>query len=368
MIITKLQYEGFRNLRDGIINPCRDVNVIFGTNAQGKTNLLEGIWLFSGSKSFRGASDSELIQFDRPFCRLKIDFYSEGREQNAEILLQKGKKEITINGVKQTSSFALTGKLCVAVFSPEHLSLIKNGPSERRKFLDNAICQIKPSYNEALHSYNKILAQRNALLKDIPLHSQLLDTLDIWDLRIASVGASIIKMRLQYVERLNNSAKKYHLGISGSTEDLSIVYNCGMTLTDASDTEKIKNDLYNSLAEGRGEDIKDGYTNNGPHRHDLDIFINGNSVKSFGSQGQQRSCVLSVKIAEAELMKIATGEEPIVLLDDVLSELDSERQRFLLNKISDRQVFITCCEKASVDRLDKGSLFEVKAGNITMFG
>lgn len=366
MIITKLQYEGFRNLRDGVIEPCDGVNVIFGKNAQGKTNLLEGIWLFSGNRSFRSSRDGDFIQFDRPFAKLKIDFFSEGRDQNAEILFQKGKKEVKINGIKQTSAYSLTGKLCAVVFSPENLLLVKSGPAERRRFLDNAICQIKPSYNEALSSYNKTLAQRNALLKDIPFHSQLLDTLDIWDLRLSAIGASIIKMRLQYVERLNISAKKYHFGISDKTEELSLSYNCGFSYDDAAETEKIRDALFVNLTKARADDIKDGCTSCGPHRHDLDIFINGTSVKSFGSQGQQRSCVLSIKIAEAELLKTASGEEPVVLLDDVLSELDSKRQRFLLNKISDRQVFISCCERASVDRLDGGRLFEVKSGSISV--
>ncbi|MDE7390043.1 MAG: DNA replication/repair protein RecF [Lachnospiraceae bacterium] len=362
MIIRKLQFEGFRNLEDGYIIPNSEVNVIYGTNAQGKTNLLEGIWLLSGNRSFRGARDSEFIKFGREFARLRLEFFSENREQNAEITFLKGKKDIKINGVKQSSANSLVGKFCAVVFSPEHLSLVKSGPSERRRFIDNAICQIKLSYNELLSSYNKTLAQRNALLKDIPYHSQLLDTLEIWDLRLASLGASIIKMRVKYIAMLNESAASYHCGISDNMEDLHITYSSSVECGSFDDTEALREAFISKLNESRSDDIKDGCTNFGPHRDDISIFINKINVKSFGSQGQQRSCVLSMKIAEAELLHRATDEEPIVLLDDVLSELDGRRQEFLLNKITQRQVFISCCEKASVERLHEGKLFEVKSG------
>lgn len=364
MIIKKLQFEGFRNLNDGFIEPHSDVNVIFGANAQGKTNLLEAIWLFSGNRSFRNARDVDFINIDKDFSVIKIDFFSEGRDQTAEIIFNKGKKEIKINGIKQTSASSLMGKIRAVVFSPEHLSLIKNGPSERRKFIDSAICQIKPSYSQALSNYNKILANRNALLKDIPYHSQLLDTLDIWDLRIAAVGASVEKMRLHYVERLCEIAKRYHFGISDGKEEIQIEYNCGFTVDNSESSENIRDIILENLTKSRKSDIKDGFTGFGPHRNDIDIFINSRPVKSFGSQGQQRSCVLSMKIAEAELLKTASDEDPIILLDDVLSELDSKRQEFLLNKISDRQVFISCCEKASVERLSCGRLFKVECGKI----
>ena len=286
MIITKLQFEGFRNLDDGEILPDSGVNVIFGTNAQGKTNLLEGIWLLSGNKSFRGSRDSELIKFGRDYARLKIEFFAEDRVQNAEILFLKGKKEVKINGVKK----------------------------------------------------------------------------DIWDYRLAVLGANVTRMRINYVERLSESAKIYHMGISESMEDLDINYSCITPREYCSSGMQIRDYLSEKIREKRTEDLKDGYTSIGPHRDDLEILINGENVRTFGSQGQQRSCVLSMKIAEAELIKIATSQEPVVLLDDVLSELDSKRQEFLLNKIFDRQVFISCCEAASVERLKGGRLFEVKKG------
>ncbi len=367
MMITKLGFEGFRNLSDGEISPVGGVNVIFGTNAQGKTNLLEGIWLLSGNRSFRGSRDSELIQFGKDFARLKIDFFSEDRDQTAEITFLKGKKEVKVNGIKQPSVSALIGKFCVVVFSPEHLTLVKSGPSERRRFIDNAICQIKPSYGDALNNYGKTLAQRNALLKDIAFHSQLLDTLDVWDYRLAVLGASVMRMRINYTEQLCRCAKIYHSGISDSMEDLEINYSPSFFIEDCDNSVKIRDRFLEKLSECRSEDIKDGTTSVGPHRDDLEILINGENVRNFGSQGQQRSCVLSMKIAEAELIKLATSQEPVVLLDDVLSELDGKRQEFLLNKIFDRQVFISCCEAASVERLKGGKLFEVKKGVVREF-
>jgi len=364
MIVKRLQFDGFRNLQKGEIFPHSGVNVVFGTNAQGKTNLLEAIWLMSGNKSFRGSRDSELIGFNREYAGLKIDFFSEERDQNAELLLRQGKKEVKINGVKKKSAAALIGKLCVVVFSPEHLSLVKSGPAERRKFIDGAICQIKPAYGETLADYKKTLAQRNALLKDIPYHSELLDTLEIWDYRLAVLGAGIIRMRINYVEKLCNCAKQYHFGISNGLEELDIKYICNVPRELCSTGISVRDALSQQIRSARTADIKDGFSSVGPHRDDIEILINGENAKSYGSQGQQRSCVLSMKISEAELLKIACDQEPIVLLDDVLSELDAKRQEFLLNKISDRQVFITCCEAASVERLKIGKLFEVKNGSV----
>lgn len=364
MIIKSLRFEGYRNLSDGEIIPDESVNVIYGKNAQGKTNLLEGIWLFSGNRSFRGARDSELIGFERECARLSIEFFSENREQNAEILYLKGKKEVKLNGIKQSSVSKLMGKLCIVVFSPEHLSLVKSGPSERRKFIDSAICQIRPNYSEMLAVYTKLVSQRNALLKDIQYHSELEDTMDIWEERLAAFGSKIIRTRINYIERLRLAAEKYHFGISDGKEKLDISYVSSFDAELCKDKTQLVHEYLNLLRKSRREDIKDGHTSVGPHRDDVCIKINGDNVRSFGSQGQQRSCVLSMKIAEAELIRQAVDQEPIVLLDDVLSELDSKRQEFLLNEISDRQVFISCCERASVERLKSGRLFFVDKGNV----
>ncbi len=362
MNITSLRFEGFRNLEDGELEPCAGVNVLYGTNAQGKTNLVEAIWLLSGNRSFRGSKDSELIGFGREFARIGATFFSEGREQTAEIVYAKGKKEAFLNGIKQSGTSGLLGKLCAVVFSPEHLTLVKGSPAERRSFIDGAVCQIKPGFRGTLLEYNKTLQNRNALLKDIPRHPGLEDTLDAWDYRIAALGSSIIRIRKKYTARLNECAQIYHNGISEGREKLDIIYSSGVPEEHCSSLEDAREYMLKYLTDNRREDIASGFTSLGPHRDDLDIRINGGSVRNFGSQGQQRSCVLSMKIAEEELIKISASEEPIVLLDDVLSELDSARQEFLLNKIGDRQVFITCCEAASVERLKSGKLFEIKCG------
>ena len=364
MIIKRLSFEGYRNLSDGKIFPDEGVSVVYGKNAQGKTNLLEAIWAFSGNRSFRGAKDSEYIGFGKEQAVVEIDFFSEDRVQNAQIIFKQGKKEVKLNGIKQSSVNKLMGKLCIVVFSPEHLSLVKRGPAERRRFIDSAVCQIRPNFSETLSEYNRLVTQRNALLRDLPYHSDLVDTMDIWEERLALYGASIIRMRINYIDRLCSTAEKYHYGISQGKEKLEISYSCAFKKELCNDREALIESYRSKLRETRKEDIKDVVTSLGPHRDDLCLKINGDNVRSYGSQGQQRSCVLSMKIAEAELIRQATEQEPIVLLDDVLSELDSRRQEFLLNKIADRQVFISCCERASADRLKGGKLFYVENGEI----
>ena len=364
MRVELLRFEGFRNLEEGEIRFCPGVNVIYGTNAQGKTNLLEAIWLLSGNRSFRGSRDSELVRFGSEFAKLYAEFYSEGRLQTAQLIYAKGKKEAFLNGVKQKGASALLGKLCAVVFSPEHLSLVKSGPAERRDFIDGAICQIKPSFKESLSEYKRTLAQRNTLLKDITAHPELLDTLDAWDIRLASLGAGIIRVRMKYTSRLGEFAGSYHNGISHGTEKLDIEYLSSVPEEHRESAEAVRDYMLSYMQQHRREDMAAGFTSIGPHRDDIDIKINGGSVRTFGSQGQQRSSVLSMKIAEEELIKLSVSEEPLILLDDVLSELDPARQEFLLNELGDRQVFITCCEAASVERLRKGSSFRVSGGRI----
>ncbi len=364
MNITSLGFEGFRNLCDGEITPCRGVNVIYGKNAQGKTNLVECIWLLSGNRSFRGARDSELVGFGRDAAKIKAEFFSEGRIQTSEISLIRGKKGAFLNGVKQRSSAALLGHLCAVVFSPEHLTLVKGGPDGRRSFIDGAICQIKPGFKDTLSSYKRTLIQRNSLLKDIPRHPGLEETLDAWDQRLAVLGANVIRVRMKYTERLCECASRYHMGISHNSERLNIDYAGTVPKEYCGDIGSVRDQLLKMLLDKRNDDIAAGSTSAGPHRDDLEITINGESVRRYGSQGQQRSCVLSMKIAEEELIRLSVSEEPLVLLDDVLSELDSRRQDFLLNEIGDRQVFITCCESASVERLKGGKLFEINGGKV----
>ena len=365
MKVKSLHFENFRNLKDNIIIPSERVNVIYGENANGKTNLLEALWLFCGGHSFRGAKENEMISFDKDFFRLRIEFESGEREQTAEILYDMNKKTIKINEVEKNSSSYLTEVFSAVVFSPEHLSLIKQGPTVRRRFLDAAICQQRIRYASLLSQYNRIINQRNALLKDINKNRDLKDTLIIWDDSLSVVGAQIIKERFDYIRQMRETAKSYHRGISGGKEELDIICQCTAKAEESDSIEIIRDKLKNAFLSARHEDYHTGYTSVGPHRDDLEIKINGISARRFGSQGQQRSAVLSMKLSEAELLYRKNDERPVILLDDVLSELDNSRQDFLLNKVENYQVFVTCCEESNKEQLQKGKVFYVNNGNIS---
>lgn len=365
MKINSLEFENFRNLEKNKIFPNENTNVIFGENAQGKTNLLECMWLFSGGHSFRGSSEREFIKFGEKFAKIKLNFISQEREQNAQLRYTGNKKEVFINGVKKKSGAELIEKFSCVVFSPEHLSLVKAGPGIRRKFLDGALCQQKLKYAVYFSRYNKVLNERNALLKDINKHSELKDTLEIWDENLCYAGAYLIQQRIKYSEKLKERAKYFHSGISDGKEELDIQYVSTINEIDVENLEDIKEKFKQQLKKRLKEDLYFGYTTAGPHRDDINILINGLKAKSFGSQGQQRSAVLSLKLSEAEVLSEIKEEKPVLLFDDVLSELDSKRQDYLLNKIEGYQVFITCCEKSDKKQLEKGKLFLVNKGSIT---
>ena len=366
MYVTRLSYEQYRNLSDGTISPEKGIHVIYGENAQGKTNLLEALWLFTGGHSFRGAKDREIPKIDTatgrnmPFCRLELDFYSEGRQQNAKLMIQDGKRSSIINGVSKKSGTPLVGKVCAVIFSPEHLQLVKGNASLRRGFIDGAICQIRPGYAKILSTYKKILMQRNTLLKDIAREPSLLDTMDIWDMRMAKYGADVIKQRFFYVDRLQPIVTGAYSGISGNREEISIEYAPCINVGE----ENKEALLLEALHRERESDLRRGYTASGPHRDDMQIKINGMSARLFASQGQQRSAVLSMKLAEAQILYEDTAESPIILLDDVMSELDAGRQDYLLNNLHDTQVFITCCAPEAVRLMEQGKKFFVDSGRV----
>ena len=364
MYIIDLSYENFRNLEKNKIETCENINVIHGNNAQGKTNLLEAMWMFCGGHSFRGTKDKELIQFSKDFAKLNITFFSQEREQTAEIIFKNGKREVSINGVKKPSTSALIGKFTAVIFSPEDLTLIKRGPSGRRRFIDSAICREKLQNAVLISKYNQTLSQRNALLKDVYRHPELKSTIDIWDDTLAILGADLIVQRIDYVNKLTKYCEKYHAGISDNTEKLKVEYISSFEFDENADKNEILRTFSQALKNSREEDYRTGYTNVGPHRDDFDIIINDKKAKIFASQGQQRSAVLSLKLSEAHILKEQTGENPVILLDDVLSELDRKRQDFLLNKISDYQVFITSCQLDEREQMQKGKCFYVENGKI----
>lgn len=365
MKVKYLEFENFRNLENNKVYAHENTNVIFGENAQGKTNLLECIWLFCGGHSFRGSSEKELVKFGEKFFKIKLTFDGQEREQNAEIRYMGGKKEVYINGVKKKSGAELIERFSCVVFSPEHLSLVKAGPGKRRKFLDGALCQQKLKYAMYFSKYNQVLNQRNALLKDINRHPELKATLEIWDDNLSMLGAYIIQQRIIYAEKLRRNAQYFHSGISEEKEILDIEYISTIKDIDVENLEDIREKFLKSLSDNLKDDLYNGFTTVGPHRDDINILINGMKAKNFGSQGQQRSAVLSLKLSEANLLSEIHGEKPVLLLDDVLSELDSKRQSYLLNKIDDYQVFITCCEKSNKELLKKGKVFSVANGKVT---
>lgn len=358
MKIKKLSLKGYRNIKNMEIFPSEGINIIYGDNAQGKTNLLEGIWLFTGCKSFRGTKDTELVGFNQSFARLDMDFNAFDRDQNASIVIESNRRA-SLNGVQLSSAARMMGEFLAVVFSPAHLSLVQAGPSQRRRFLDTALSQVSRRYAAALTEYNKVLLQRNYLLKDIPRHSELLDTLDIWDFQLAGAAKVILEERISYTDKIKQIAKEIYGGLSSSTEEMSMSYQRKVPEGLPADSEPSL-----LLKQTRREDILSGSTNYGIHRDDLQIEINALSAREFGSQGQQRSSALALKLAEARIVKDFTGEQPIALLDDVMSELDPSRQDYILNHIQGWQVFITCCDPSAKLRMYKGSSFEVQKGNV----
>ena len=331
MKISKIVLENYRNI-ENLTAEFDDVNIIWGENAQGKTNLTEAIYLFTGAHSFRGNKDKELIMFGKNRSRLYLEFYGNNREQNAEIEIEKRKK-VKLNGIAKKSATALGDEIKTVIFSPVHLSMVKDGPSERRKFVDSALCQLKSNYRNLLKNYNK-----------------------------AKSGAKIIYQRMKYIEALTPYLKDIFKGLSGGSEEIELKYIGATEFTD--DINDIENKLYDTLRTHIKTDIINHTTTKGPHRDDIEILINSKSVKLYGSQGQQRSCVLAMKLAEASLLKEKTGIEPVALLDDVMSELDEKRQDYILNHIKNLQVFITCCDKETILRLKKGKTFHIENGKI----
>lgn len=363
MYITKIKLEQFRNMEEIVLCPCPGINVIYGDNAQGKTNLAEAIWMFTGAKSFRGAKEKEMLRFGTEKTAMHLEFWGGNRQQSADLFLGN-QKTAFLNEVQLESATKLAGHFYAVVFSPSHLSLIKDGPVQRRKFLDTALCQIIPKYEANLREYHRILDQRNALLKDVERFPQLSETLDIWDQHLAKSGAWLMYCRFQYVKRILPVACEVYAGISGDKERLSLALESSIGADDRMDREGLYRLFQEQLQQNRNSDIQKHVTGCGPHRDDLNLQVNDLPVRLYGSQGQQRSCVLALKLAECAVIEELSGESPVILLDDVMSELDSQRRSYLLNRIKERQVFVTCCDQESVQLLEKGKAFHIEKGQI----
>lgn len=361
MKLNHLFLKDFRNIHNIEISPCERVNIIYGNNAQGKTNLIEAIWLFTGAKSFRNCKEHDFLRFGTNQCILQATFEDEVREQTAKIIMND-KNKVSLNEIELSNRTKLSGNFYSVIFSPIHLSLVKEGPALRRKFLDGAIGQLKPSYLKLLSNYNRIIDQRNALLKDAYHHSHLLDMLDIWDQHFIDVTCKLIKIRKNYMERLAQVALNIYSGITKNKEQLEISYTC--STCDDFETENLQETVKKHLKAMRSEDLKTGITNIGIHRDDIELKIGGISARSFASQGQQRSAVLAMKLAECEIIQNYANTSPIVLLDDVMSELDESRRDYILNHLENKQVFITCCDDTYFKNFKNGMSFHMVDGAI----
>ncbi|MBQ2972905.1 MAG: DNA replication/repair protein RecF [Clostridia bacterium] len=360
MIIKYHSAKNFRNLDSIEFEPHPEMNVIYGENGQGKTNIIESIWLLTGFYSFRARKNAQLIRQGNDEAEIVNRFYSHMREQNAVMKINK-KKEITLNGIKEESPRVMMGKYYAVVFSPATLGIVQDGPGERRKMLDIALSLIKPNYAVIMSRYLRVLDQRNALLKKMGERSFENDYIMPWNTELANLGSKIIKYRLDYIEMLSDISTEIYKGISSGREEFSFYYDFS---PENISEEEIREKLIADIEKSKEADLKRLYTNAGPHTHDLVLNLNGRDARVFGSQGQQRSCALALKLGEASIIETVTGESPVVLLDDVMSELDEGRQTFILNYLDNWQVFITCCDPSTLLRSKKGKAFEVIEGKI----
>ena len=360
MKVTGLKLSHFRNIDAMQLHFGEHVNIIYGENAQGKTNILEALWLFTGMKSFRASKDAEQIQFQHEKAVAEVSFFADNLEQSAAIHFEE-KKSVFLNEIKVGSVAALSENYHAVIFSPEHLSLIKGGPQQRRLFCDNALCQIKPGFTQYLTKYKKNLVQRNAILKDYKYNTSVEMMLDIFEENLAQLGAQIILQRKKYLEALQQQAATIYTGITAGKEQLKITYRCSF---ESECEATLKESFLAALKKSRSEDMQTLSTSVGPHRDDIEIFIDGISARKFASQGQQRSAVLALKLGEANVLGKKTGQQPIALLDDVMSELDEMRQDYILHHIEDWQVFITCCDPHTILRLKEGKTFHIHQGQL----
>ena len=343
MYIKKIRLKNFRNYEDEEFEFEENFNIIFGDNAQGKTNIIEAIYLSSIGRSFRTKKDSELIKIGENKAIVELDYVRSDREGNIKIEIDN-KKNFYLNGIKQKKLSDIIGKVHIVLFNPDDINIIKDGPAQRRKFLDIMISQLKPNYLHILNTYLKTVEQRNIYLKQIKMENKPEDLLEIWDIRLAELSEKIYNYRQYYIQKIKEKIKDIHNNITNCgnlSENIEIAYlNNG----------KNKEEFYNNLLKNRKIDIKKGFTSTGIHRDDFSILINKKDVSVYGSQGQQRTSVLSLKLTELDIINDEIGEKPILLLDDFMSELDEKRRTNFINTINNNQVFITCTDKIDINK------------------
>lgn len=365
MIVNSVRLEGFRNYIDETVELSPGINVITGENAQGKTNFLESVFLLSCGHGFRTRADSELISFDREFSRVSGKVFTREREQSIEINMNRGiRKQILCNGVKKNAS-ELSETLRVVLFCPDDLNMIKDGAKARRRFMDMAISQLRPSYAALISEYTRLYEHKKRILADYRDKPSLLEALDEFSDSMCRCSAQIIRFRAAFSKRLSEVAVPIHSEFSGSGEELSLTYR---TVSTVCDPFAAASEIYPKLVEHqkshREAEIASGSVLSGIHKDDLDININGANARLYASQGQTRTAALSLKMAEREISLQDTNECPVLLLDDVLSELDAKRQEFVLNRIGGGQTLITCCEDGQLQKRTGGKIINVAGGRI----
>ncbi len=365
MNLQELNVRSFRNYEEVHLDFEPGVNLIVGDNAQGKTNLLEAISYLGSGKSFRAQKTSEMIRFGDDFAEIKGKVFAQERQQELRYLLFTGSRprQIFQNGVKKKSAAELTGVLPTVLFCPEDLMILKMGSSQRRRFGDVVLCQLRPNYDAALTEYHRILEQKSRILKDRFENPALLDILPEYNMRLCQVGALLISYRARFYEGLEKSAAKFHSQFSGGVENFQLQYKTVSTVKNPfASIHQLTNDLMNHLDSHYRAELETAQCLTGPHKDDFTVSLSGIDLKAYGSQGQTRTAAISLKLAQRELMGREWGEEPVLLLDDVLSELDPGRQDFVLNQIVSGQVFITCCEPGRFTKL--GKTIEIQKGNV----
>ena len=359
MIVKSINLQNYRNYKTLNLEFDPNTNIFYGDNAQGKTNILEAVYVSGTTKSHKGAKDKELIYFSEEEAHICTMIEKQGMVHKIDMHLRKNKtKGIAIDGIPIRKASELFGIINFVFFSPEDLSIIKNGPSERRRFLDVELCQLDKIYLHHLANYNKIVLQRNKILKEIIFRPDYQEVLEIMDLQLVQYGIQIIKRRKQFVLELNKIIKQIHSQLSGEQEHMILEYESNIT----------EEDFAELLKKNREKDLRQKTTTVGPHRDDLSFLVNGIDIRKYGSQGQQRTAALSLKLSEIELVKKTIHDTPILLLDDVLSELDSNRQNYLLNSIQNIQTMITCTglDEFINHRFSINRIYKVIDGNVTI--
>lgn len=363
-MITSLKLQDFRNYERAEITFSSGVNVLYGENAQGKTNILESISLLSTMKLFRSAQKKDAIRFGCESAEAEALFDTEGRNMLIRTTLPKvGRPRVFVNDIKQKRSMDACGLIRTVLFCPDDLYLIREGAAARRRFLDNALCQLRPNYARYLAEYRKLHENKTRILKDYEENPSLLDTLDVFSYRMANIGGAIIRYRAYYLRSLMEKAREIHASISGKGERLEYQYHTTSNIADPfGSSSDIGQQLWEHMQSHRSAELATHSCLSGPHKDDLELIIGGQPAKGFGSQGQVRTCALSLKLAERDMFYDDSGEYPVLLLDDVLSELDAKRQDFVLNRIENGQVIITCCEPEKLAAVEGGRLFFVENG------